>query len=100
MNSAAQIANDRFADGNPLMFTISEKEAAGERGILLLKSLIKGYFEQGGFHLQFNVTDTEKLKQAKENPQDYQDLIVRISGYSEYFTRLNEDIQTALIERT
>lgn len=99
LNSAAHIANDRFADGNPLMFHISEKEAAGEKGDMLLKALIKGYFEKGGFHLQINITDAEILKQAKENPQAYSDLIIRISGYSEYFTRLNDVVQTALIER-
>jgi len=100
LNSAAHIANDRFADGNPLMFNISEKEVAGERGDLLLKTLIKGYFEKGGFHLQFNVTDTETLRRAKDNPQDYSDLVVRISGYSEYFNRLNDAVKTALIERS
>ena len=67
---------------------------------MLLKALIKGYFEKGGFHLQINVTDAKTLKKAKENPQDYSDLIVRISGYSEYFTKLNDAVQTALIERS
>ena len=67
---------------------------------MLLKALIKGYFEKGGFHVQINVTDAEILKRAKEDPQNYSDLIVRISGYSEYFTRLNDTVQTALIERS
>lgn len=100
LNSASHIANERFADGNPLMFSISEKDVAGEKGDMLLKALIKGYFEKGGFHLQINVTDAKTLKKAKENPQDYSDLIVRISGYSEYFTKLNDAVQTALIERS
>ncbi|MBO5273726.1 MAG: hypothetical protein J6I45_03835, partial [Clostridia bacterium] len=90
MNSASHIANDRFADGNPLMFTLNERELAGERGDMLLKSLIKGYFAGGGFHLQFNVTDTKRMKAAKENPNEHRDLIIRISGYSEYFTKLDE----------
>ena len=100
MNSAANIANDRFADGNPLMFSIPEREVTGEKGDILLKTLIKSYFDKGGFHLQINVTDAETLKRAKEEPQNYSDLIVRISGYSEYFTKLNNDIQIALIERS
>ena len=81
------------------MFGISEKEVAGEKGDHLLKSLIRGYFQRGGFHLQINVTDRETLKEAKEKPEAYQDLIVRISGYSEHFVKLEEVIQTALIER-
>lgn len=100
LNSAAHIANNRFADGNPLLFNIPEKDIAGEKGDMLLKALIKGYFEKGGFHVQINVTDAEILKRAKEDPQNYSDLIVRISGYSEYFTRLNDTVQTALIERS
>jgi len=100
LNAASHIANDRFADGNPLMFHISEKEVAGEKGDLLLRSLIQSYFEKGGFHLQFNVTDGELLRKAKENPEDYSDLIVRISGYSTHFTKLNDAVQTALIERS
>ncbi len=100
LNSAAHIANDRFADGNPLMFSISEKEVAGEKGDLLLCSLIKSFFEKGGFHLQINVTDAQTLRDAKENPQNYSDLIVRISGYSAYFTKLDDVLQGALIERS
>ncbi|MBP3395227.1 MAG: hypothetical protein J6M38_11970 [Lentisphaeria bacterium] len=81
------------------MFTLNERELAGERGDMLLKSLIKGYFAGGGFHLQFNVTDTKRMKAAKENPNEHRDLIIRISGYSEYFTKLDEKLQDALIER-
>jgi len=100
LNSAAHIANDRFADGNPLMFSISEKEVAGEQGDAILKSLIQAYFKSGGFHLQINVTDADLLKQAQKNPDDYRDLLIRISGYSAYFTGLNVTIQNALIERS
>ena len=99
LNSASHIAHDRFADGNPLMFHISEREVEGEKGSELLKALIKSYFAKGGFHLQINVTDSETLKAARANPQDYSDLIVRISGYSEYFTKLDDAVQMALIER-
>ncbi len=100
LNSSAKIANDRFADGNPLMFSIPEKLVAGEDGDKLLKNLIQGYFKNGGFHLQINVTDAETLKKAKENPEEYNDLIVRISGYSEYFNKLDDAIKNSLIERS
>lgn len=100
LNSSAHIAHDRFADGNPLMFSLSQKDVQGERGDALLKALIQSYFANGGFHVQINITDAETLRQAKANPQEYSDLIVRISGYSAYFTRVGEDIQTALIERS
>jgi formate C-acetyltransferase len=100
LNSTSHIAHDRFADGNPIMFSIPEKEVSGERGDVLLKSLIKSYFKNGGFHILINVTDSQTLINARENPQDYNDLIIRISGYSEYFTKLNDAMQIALIERS
>lgn len=100
INSATNIANHCFADGNPLMFNIAESQIVGEKGDLMLKSLIKSYFEKGGFHLQFNITDANTLKDAQKNPQNYSDLIVRISGYSEYFTKLDIGVQNALIERS
>ena len=52
-------------------------------------ALIKGYFEKGGFQVQFNMVDSEVLEEAQEN-QDYRDLVVRISGYSALFIGLSE----------
>ena len=60
----------------------------------------KAYFEMGGMQLQFNVVSSETLRQAMENPSDYRDLLVRISGYNAYFVDLNRDMQLELIERT
>lgn len=57
------------------------------------------YFELGGMQMQFNVVSTETLRDAMEHPDDYRDLLVRISGYNAYFVELNRDIQMELIER-
>lgn len=100
LNSATHIANDRFADGNPLMFRIGEREIAGDTGKETLKNLLKTYFEKGGFHVQINVADRETLKDAQIHPERYRDLLVRISGFSTYFTTRERSVQDALIERT
>ncbi|MBR2431584.1 MAG: hypothetical protein IKB23_01585, partial [Clostridia bacterium] len=99
LNSSACIANDRFADGNPLMIRINKSEVEGENGDMILRSLISSYFENGGFHIQCNIVDAETLKDAQKNPDEYSDLTVRISGYSARFTTLSEAVQNALIER-
>ena len=99
LNSSANIANDRFADGNPLMIRINRGEVDGENGDMILRSLISSYFENGGFHIQCNIVDAETLKDAQKNPDEYSDLTVRISGYSARFTTLSEAVQNALIER-
>ena len=99
LNSSANIANDRFADGNPLMIRINKSEVEGEAGDIILRSLISTYFGNGGFHIQCNIVDAETLKEAQKNPDGYSDLTVRISGYSARFTTLSKAVQNALIER-
>jgi len=99
LNSSANIANDRFADGNPLMIRINKRDVEGENGDMVLRSLISTYFARGGFHIQCNIVDAETLKEAQKNPDAYSELTVRISGYSALFTTLPENVQDALIER-
>ena len=99
MNSASHIVNDRFPDGNPLMFNIDSRDISGEGGVNILKSLVTCYFEKGGFHVQFNAVGKDAMIAAQKNPEGYSDLIVRISGYSDYFNKISEDVQNALIER-
>jgi len=65
-----------------------------------LSSLIKTYFKNGGKHIQFNVVDRETLLQAQQNPEKYRDLIVRVAGYSTYFTILDKAVQDEIISRT
>ncbi len=99
LKSSANIANDRFADGNPLMIRINKSKVVGDKGDMILRSLVSAYFEKGGFHLQCNIVDADTLKDAQVNPEKYRDLTVRISGYSARFTTLSAPIQNALIER-
>ncbi|MBQ8759500.1 MAG: glycyl radical protein, partial [Clostridia bacterium] len=63
-------------------------------------SLIKTYLDRGGFEMQINVVDKEALLKAKENPENYSDLVVRIGGYSDYFTRITDKMQDEVILRT
>jgi len=82
------------------MLHLTPGEVAGERGDMILESLIRGFFEKGGFHVQFNVSNTDTLMSAREKPQEYQDLMIRISGFSTQFVGLNDTLQEALIERS
>ena len=66
----------------------------------VLRSLIEGYFEMGGTQIQITCTTPAKLLAAKANPEKHRDLIVRVGGYSEYFYRLSDELQDAVIERT
>jgi len=65
-----------------------------------LKSLIITYLKMGGFETQVNVVDYETLKKAVKNPEEYRDLVVRIGGYTDYFTRLSTGMQKEVMLRT
>lgn len=54
----------------------------------------------GGTHIQYNITDTEELKEATVKPQEHRDLIVRIGGFSAYFVQLSPEIQNDVIDRS
>jgi trans-4-hydroxy-L-proline dehydratase len=65
-----------------------------------LAALIRGYFDQGGHHVQFNVVDRRVLEDAMAHPEQHRDLMVRVAGYSDYFVLLSPDIQREILSRT
>jgi len=97
--SAAKIDHIRTG-GTLLNQKFLPQVLADETGITKLAQLVRTYFRMDGHHIQFNVVDGETLKQAKLNPDDYRDLIVRVAGYSDYFVDLTEDLQDEIIRRT
>ena len=65
-----------------------------------LRELILTFLRRGGFEIQVNVVDHATLKRGREDPEQYRDLIVRIGGYTDYFTRLSPAMQEEIILRT
>ncbi len=72
----------------------------GEENVKKLAQLIRTFFMMGGHHVQFNVVSTELLKEAQRRPKDFQDLMVRVAGYSDYFVNLPKGLQEEIIART
>ena len=54
----------------------------------------------GGTHIQYNIVDNAELKDAKVNPEEHRDLIVRVGGFSAYFVQLSPGIQDDVIGRS
>ena len=73
---------------------------ASEQDLDNLGQLIRTYFHLGGHHIQFNIVDTDTLRKAQEKPEEYRNLLVRVAGYSDYFTDLDQDHQEEIIHRT
>lgn len=65
-----------------------------------LAALLKTFLTNGGKHIQFNVVSREKLESAQREPEKHRDLIVRVAGYSTYFTSLTPKIQNEVMNRT
>ncbi|MCC6444534.1 MAG: hypothetical protein IT210_13900 [Armatimonadetes bacterium] len=71
-----------------------------DRDIAALRSLIETYLRRGGFEIQVNVVSSDLLRDAQSHPENYDDLLVRVAGYSDYFTRLNPNMQAEIIARS
>ncbi len=65
-----------------------------------LKDLVLTYMKRGGFEIQVNMTSKEELLDAQIHPENYKNLVVRVAGYSDYFTHLNPNMQAEVISRT
>lgn len=65
-----------------------------------IREVIKAYFEEGGYEIQMNVVNKDTLVKAQKNPEEYRNLLVRVSGFSTYFVELNKTTQDEIIART
>ena len=72
----------------------------GARDTEKLAQAIEAYLRLGGLHIQFNLVSHEMLIEARNDPQKYPELLVRVSGYSAYFKDLNTAMQNEIITRT
>jgi formate C-acetyltransferase len=97
--SAAKI--DHIKTGGTLLNQkFSPSFFSTEESLDKLVMLIRSYFKLDGHHIQFNVVSASTLRDAQKHPEKYQDLIVRVAGYSDYFNDLSEALQNEIIRRT
>lgn len=99
IKSAAKL--DQLKTGGALLNQkFSPQVVAGEKGLDHMSTLLRSYFAMDGHHLQFNVFEKETLIKAQKNPEQYENLIVRVAGYSDYFNNLDKALQDEIINRT
>jgi len=63
------------------------------------KAYLRGYIENGGTALQINMMDAEMLRDAQKHPQNYKNLLVRVTGYNAYFHAIGRELQDEIIAR-
>jgi len=98
LNSVSKLPFDRIHSG-ALNLRLRKNTVADEKGLSVIKALIQAYFERGGMQLQISIADTEDLKKAQQNPDEYRDLLVRITGYSAIFVDMSKGAQNEFIRR-
>jgi formate C-acetyltransferase len=96
--SVAKLDHAR-TNGTLLNIKINPRTVANDRDLKKLAALIRTYFAQGGFHMQFNIVDRNTLRDAMERPEEHRNLLIRVAGYSDYFVLLSRDIQEEILSR-
>jgi len=99
INSIGKLPSIWFQKGAIYNVRLTEDTLTSAEGIKRVAALIKSLFDQKGTHVQFNVVGSEVLRDAQQQPENYSDLMVRVSGYSAFFTPLARKVQNDLIER-
>lgn len=86
--------------GRLINIKLSPSCVKGEEGTEKLVHFIEAWRDLKLWHIQFNVLNSDTLKAAQKHPENYRNLLVRIAGYSAYFTELTKDLQDDIISRT
>lgn len=100
VNSVTKVDHSLATNGTLLNLRFPEDAVSGVEGRDILLSFIDEYISKQGMHVQFNIMSSEKMKAAQKNPEQYQDMLVRVAGYSAYFVELGKPLQDDLIQRT
>jgi len=101
LRSVASLDRSRWCNSHVLNATFDRSTIGGKSGAAKLGALLRTYFvDQEGMQVQIAVLDAATLKKARENPQAFPNLLVRVSGYCAYFADLQPEVQDEIIART
>ena len=100
LNSVAKLPHHLLPTATTLNVKLDPKVLESEDGVAKIAQLIRAHFLAGGQHFQVNLVDRETLLDARAHPERYQNLLVRVAGYSAQFVCLWDDLQEEIISRT
>lgn len=100
IKSLAKIDQSLTSNGNLLNMKFTAATLKNPETRQKFISLVKTYMKLGGFHIQFNVIDTQQLIEAQKDPSKYPELIVRVAAYVAQFGQLPKELQDDIIARS
>jgi len=99
MQTILKIDSSGFLNSAPLDFILHPSSVEGEKGLQDFRFLVEIFFANGGFALQGNIFNQKMLLDARENPDKYRTLQVRVCGWNEYFVKLSSAMQDKFIRQ-
>jgi formate C-acetyltransferase len=100
LKSVSRVDSSLGSNGTLLNMKFSPTLFETLDGVRKFSSLLRTFVKLQIIHVQFNVVTREDLVAARENPEKYRNLTVRVAGYTAYFTELAGDLQEEIIART
>ena len=99
MRSVAGLTHTKLTNGSVLNMRFDPDALKSQASMEKFTDLLRTYLLNGGFFVQFNIIDTETLREAQRDPEKYRDLLVRVATYSAYFVELSPEMQEDIINR-
>jgi len=100
LNSVSKLNLRLASNGTLLNMKFLPAFFQGQRALEKFVTLLRGFCKLEIPHVQFNVVSAATLRDAQARPEKYRHLVVRVAGYSAYFTELDQELQDEIIRRT
>lgn len=100
VKSATKFDQSRALGGLALNLKFTPQSISSHDGLRKMLAVLDTYFQRGGFETQINIVGRATLLDAQKHPDQHRDLIVRVAGYSAYFTSLEKPLQDEIIQRS
>ena len=98
--SVSRIDASKTPNGAIADVDLHSSSVVGDNGILALRATLRAYFRLGGLSVHYNVLDTDILKAARDNPELYPNLQVRLCGWNVLFSSLSDKEKDEFIARS
>lgn len=99
LSSAVASVQPGYGNAAPLQLEMDPGISKDEGGLELVSNLIKTHFDLGGTQININVVDKERILAAHKNPELYPDLVVRVTGFSAFFSSLSPEFRQLVVDR-